>query len=136
MRTMFDALPADLRSQLKAMTPDQIRSIADYVHVERCNAEQTQHPIDPAEGLPALHAVLCREFQREVDDPIEHVLTALTLLRLACISGINGHDNLDAIDLQAMVYLVDDAFVVMRDHAAHQREIRTRLRQMTHPLKK
>lgn len=134
--TMLDHLPEALRAELAAMKPDQIRDIADDVRIHQMNAEQASYPTDPQEGLTQVKELMRRDFVRETDDPVYHVLNALTLLRLACIGGSSGDGDLDKTDLQAMVYLIDDAFCVLREHEQCQREVRTRLRQITHPLKK
>ena len=132
----LESLPETLRTELESMTPEQIRDIADDVRIQRMNAEQASYPSDPDEGLPKVRELMRRDYVRKIDDPVYHVLNSLALLRLACIGGSSGNDDLDKTDLLAMVYLIDDAFCVLREHEHYQREVSTRLRQITHPIKK
>ena len=136
MSKHLDGLSKATRAELVAMTPAEIRNIADCVHIHRIHAEQASYPSDPEEGLSKVRELMRRDYVRKIDDPVYHVLNSLALLRLACIGGSSGDDDLDKTDLLAMVYLIDDAFCVLREHEHYQREVSTRLRQITHPIKK
>ncbi len=134
--SILDILPEPLRAQLRALTPTEIRDIADSVRIDRMHAEQAEFPTDTHEGIDGVKSVLRRDYQRPIDDPIFHAINTLALLRLACVSGQSGDSSLDSTDLQAMVYLIDDAFSVLKEHEKNTREINARLRQITHPIKK
>ena len=134
--SILDTLPEALRAELQAMTPDQVRDIADYVHIHRIHAEQAEFPTDPKDGLEGLRSVFRRDYQETIDDPVWHAMNTLVVLRLACIGGQGCGDSLDKIDLRAMVYAIDSAYAALKDHDQNMREISARLRQMTHPLKK
>ncbi|MCC6000010.1 MAG: hypothetical protein JJU19_03995 [Pararhodobacter sp.] len=131
--SILDTLPEALRAELQAMTPEQICDIAADVRIDQMRAEQAKFPTDPKEGLEGLRSVVLRRDYREtIDDPVSHAMNALLMLRLACNHG----NSLDGIDLDAMVYSIDSAYAALKDHDWQMREIATRLRQMTHPLKK
>lgn len=136
MSKHLDGLSEATRAELMAMTREEIRDMANYVHIDRLHARQAAYPTDPKEAVAGTRGLLRASVQLEVDDPAHHVMQTLVTLRLALIAGEKGENDLDPIDLRALVYFVDDAISVLDNHCQRVTEVCERLRQVEYPLKK
>jgi hypothetical protein len=132
----LDALSETARAELVKMTPAQVRELSFDVHIAQMHARQASYPSEPAEALSAMSGLVRKSVQVEVDDAVHHVMSTLLMLRLALLGGDEVSNNLDQIDLRALVYFVDDAIRVLHHHDGHMTEVCDRIRQGTHPLKK
>ncbi|MCC5956471.1 MAG: hypothetical protein JJU07_10220 [Natronohydrobacter sp.] len=136
MKSRLDDMSEATRAELLAMTPDQVRDLSYDVHIDRMHARQAAYPSDPKEALSGMRGLVRGSMEIEIDDHVQHVMSTLVMLRLALIPRGNDDGDLDRIDLSALVYFIDDAIRILRDHDQRVIELCERMRQVEYPLKK
>ncbi|MDW3117187.1 MAG: hypothetical protein R8G60_04930 [Roseovarius pacificus] len=130
----LNELPEDVQKELRKLSREEIKNIADFVHIENCDLEQAAFPSDPAEGVRDVNKSIHRDITITIDDAPSYVLNILVMLRGMCLSAMDSSGSLDKVDIIAMTQQIDDAWSVLKSHDRNLTEASTRLRQMTHPV--
>ena len=134
MGVRLSDLPAEVIEKLKPLSHEEFGFLGGDAYMMRFNEEQAQFPSDPKEAVQGAQRARRADATVTIDDPIEFA-AAMAIVRGVAFQqgGAHGLDQRECTALWELANLTDDVLTHIKKA---ERELASRLRQVTHPVEK